>query len=88
MAKPPVDPGWFEPGPLAEGMKVNGIAICVCGNNTFFNLCRITPPDENILVVTHCTECHTEAPVPLDPPKDPDRFKIFDPKIPDPRDFN
>ena len=72
---------------MALSLGANGIATCGCGNTAFYNLCKVDE-DSQVLVATHCTQCHTEAPVPLDPPKKEDKFKMFDAKVPDSRDFN
>ncbi len=78
-------------GLLAEALGVNSIARCGCGCNSFMVLVKLGDKEqlkpEHQLVAIKCKQCGDESPVPLDQPKTPDKFKMFDNKIIDPRDL-
>ncbi len=54
-------------GMLALSLGTNALGVCKCGNDEFHLMVRRHPVDGDVLVATHCTQCHEEQPVPIDP---------------------
>ena len=51
-------------GTLSEELNVNGLAVCDCGNRTFFAGLEVVF-DENRIRVLECAECGHQMAVPF-----------------------